>query len=207
MYAPILPLALVQLTLRPHWPGLQNLYDDWANVAFYTTFLLAGFALARHPALERALHREWRRALGIALAAMAALLAGALGLVRSEPLMLAGSAVAGWCFVVALLGLAKARLARPSRALAYLVESAFPIYLLHQTGVAFLAYGVVRLPLGIAAKFALVLCGAVALTLAVYHLAVRRFAVTRFLCGMKPLSRAEGAAAGGRPPAPAFERT
>ena len=28
-----------------HWPGVQNLYDDWANVTYYSLFFLLGFAL------------------------------------------------------------------------------------------------------------------------------------------------------------------
>ena len=64
LYAPTRPLALVQLVLRPLWPGIQNLYDDWANVAYYSTFFLAGFLLAWAPAFEAALAAEWRRALG-----------------------------------------------------------------------------------------------------------------------------------------------
>src|SRR5262249_45473543 len=63
VYGPLLPLIAVQLVLRPHWPGIQNLYDDWANVAYYTTYLFAGFLLARDPVLEEAAQREWRRAL------------------------------------------------------------------------------------------------------------------------------------------------
>ena len=46
LYLPLVPLVLVQTTLRPHWPGVQNLYDDWANVAYYATFFLLGFAVA-----------------------------------------------------------------------------------------------------------------------------------------------------------------
>jgi hypothetical protein len=72
VYAPILPLVLVQLLLRPHWPGIQNLYKDWANVAYYTTYLFAGFVLARYPAVEEVAQREWRRALVLGVSRRAA---------------------------------------------------------------------------------------------------------------------------------------
>ena len=52
VYAPILPLAVIQVTMRERWPGLQNLIDDWANFTYYSTFLIAGFLLARFPRLE-----------------------------------------------------------------------------------------------------------------------------------------------------------
>jgi uncharacterized protein (DUF2147 family) len=191
VYLPILPLALIQVTLRPRWPGIQNLYDDWANVAYYSTYLLAGFLLARFPPLEQALHREGRRALAIGLGAAAILLLAVLGLVTSQAVVLAASAVAGWCLVVALLGVADARLRRPTPALRYLTESAFPVYLLHQSAIVLLGCLVVRLPLGIAPKFVILLVASVAATLTVYHFGVRPFAVPRFLCGMRPRTGAQ----------------
>ena len=186
VWAPLLPLVLVQVVLRPHFPGPYNLYDDWASVAYFVTFLLAGFLLAVRPGLEDRVREAWRRALALGLAAAALLLAGVLGAVRSEPVLLAGSAVAGWCFVVALLGLARERIDRPIPHRDYLVESAFPVYLLHQVVVVVLAYAVVGLPLGIAAKFALLLAVATLVTLAVYHFGVRPFAIPRALAGMQP---------------------
>ena len=186
VYLPIVPLALVQVFLRPHWPGLQNLYDDWANFAYYSTYLLAGFLLARHPALERAVHREWRRALGIGLVASLLLLLGLLGLFTAPSLLLAGTAVAGWCFVLALLGAAKRYLTPVGAGLPYLAESAFPVYWLHQAAIVLIGYPIVHLALGIAAKYALLLVASVSATLLVYHFVVRRFAITRFCVGMKP---------------------
>ncbi len=185
VYAPILPLALIQMTLRPHYPGLQTLWNDWANFAYYSTFLMLGFLMARFPAYERAAHREWRRALGIALATMLFLLGSLLGIVQSQPLILAGSAVAGWCFVVALLGFARQYLVDRTRRIRRLAESAYPVYLLHQPAIVVLAVVLVPLAMSLWWKFVLLLLASVALTLAVYHLLVRRVDVLRFLLGMK----------------------
>jgi glucan biosynthesis protein C len=185
IYLPIAPLALVQVFLRPHWPGLQNLYDDWANVGYYSIYLLAGFLLARHPALERAVHREWRRALGVGLAATLVLLLGVLGVFASPSVLLAGTAVAGWCFVVALLGAAHRFLTPVTAGLSYLTESAFPVYWLHQSAIVLIGYPILHLELGIATKYALLLVASLSATLAVYHFVVRRFAIARFCVGMK----------------------
>jgi peptidoglycan/LPS O-acetylase OafA/YrhL len=185
VYAPILPRALSQVGLRPHWPGPYNRYNDWANFSFFSTFLVAGFYLARHPALERAAHEERKRALTVALAAMAVLLAAVLGAIDRPAVLLGGTAVAGWCFVVALLGFANARVSGRARGLAYLTESAFPVYVLHQPVIVFLGYGVVQLPLGIAAKFALLLVGSFVGTVGLYHFLVRPLRPARLLLGMK----------------------
>lgn len=191
VYLPILPLALIQLILRERFPGPYNLYNDWASVAFYVTFLGSGFVMAAVPAFEERLREEWRRFLALGLGATGVLLAAVLGVFESTSVVLVGSAVAGWCFVVALLGFAYERVTRSGPQLRYLAESAFPIYVLHQPVIVVLAAGVVLLPLGIATKFALLLAGSVAVTLAVYHFGVRPFRPTRFLIGMKPLRRGD----------------
>lgn len=208
VYLPILPLAWIQLTLRERFPGPYNLYSDWANVSFFVTFLAGGFALAVVPGFEERLREEWRRALALGVAATGVLLAAVLGAVESTPVVLAGTAVAGWCFVVALLGFSRGRVTRSSGSLRYLAESAFPIYVLHQPVVVVLAAGVVLLPLGIAAKFVLLLAASVATTLALYHFGVRSFGPTRLLLGMKPLRRMPREQATGTPVAvPASEPT
>jgi uncharacterized protein (DUF2147 family)/fucose 4-O-acetylase-like acetyltransferase len=186
LYLPLVPLAVIQLTMRSRWPGIYNLYNDWANIAYYSVFLVAGFLLACHPALERAVEREWKRSLVVAGLVTAVLFVAVLGVVQSPAVLLVGSAIAGWCFVVALLGIGKRFFTSTSPTLAYLSESAFPVYVLHQMGIVVPGYFIVRLPLGVAAKFCLLLAVSVAVTLAAYQWLVRPFAVSRFLLGMRP---------------------
>jgi glucan biosynthesis protein C len=186
VYVPIIPLAVIQLTMRSRWPGIQNLYNDWANVAYYSVYLVAGFLLACHPMLEHLVQREWKRSLAIGLGATAVLLLAVLGITASSAVLLAGSAVAGWCFMVALLGLAHRFLTTSGPALHYLSESAFPVYVLHQAAIVLPGYFLIRLPIGIGPKFVLLLFLSVSPTLAVYQWLVRPFAVPRFLLGMKP---------------------
>lgn len=186
VYAPVPLLALIQLTLRERYPGVQNLYADWANVAYYSVYLLAGVVLGSQPALERVLHREWKRALWLGLGVSFVLLLALLKVFSATWVVLAGSAIAGWCFVVALLGLGRSFLSSARSGLSYLRESAFPVYILHQLAIVVAGYGIIRLPLGIAVKFALLLVVSLTSTLAVYHFVVRRSAVVGFLLGVKP---------------------
>ncbi len=186
VYLPIVPLAVIQLTMRSRWPGIQNLYNDWANIAYYSVYLVAGFLLACHPALERVVQGEWKRSLALGLGATAVLLLAVLGVTAAPAVLLVGSAVAGWCFVVALIGLAHRFLTSSSAAPRYLNESAFSVYVLHQAAIVIPGYFLIRLPVGIAAKFVLLLLISAALTLSVYQWLVRPFAVPRFLLGMKP---------------------
>jgi glucan biosynthesis protein C len=186
LYLPVVPLVVIQLTMRSRWPGIYNLYNDWANVAYYSVYLLAGFLLACHPALERLVAREWKRSAAVGLGAAALLLVAVLGGAPAPGVVLVGSAVAGWSLVVALLGLGRRFCTTTSATLAYLSESAFPVYILHQAAIVLPGYLIVRLPLGITAKFAALLLVSVAITLATYQWLVRPFVITRFLFGMRP---------------------
>ena len=178
-------LAVIQVTLRRRWPGIQNLYDDWANVAYYSTFLFAGFLLARDPALERAVEREWKRTLVAGLGVTTVLLLAVLGFFDSPTVVLTCTGLATWFFLVAIFGFARGHVNRTNAALPYLAESAFPVYLLHQTSIVVVGYPIIQLPFGIAAKFFLLLVSSVIVTLVIYHFVVRRFSVTRLLFGMR----------------------
>jgi uncharacterized protein (DUF2147 family) len=129
--------------------------------------------------------REWKRSLGIGGLATGVLLLGVLRVFSSPPVLLVGTAVAGWCFVIALLGIARRYFTATGPGLVYLSESAFPVYVLHQAAIVLPGYWVVGLPLGIATKYVLLLLLAVAITMATYHWLVRPFAVPRFLLGMR----------------------
>ncbi len=209
IYAPLAPLLAVQLGLRERFPGIYNLYNDWANMAYFATFLVAGFVLFLVPRLGDRLDQEWRRALGLAVAALLVLLAAVLELFQSTPVVLTAAAVAAWCFVVALLGFAGERVHPRGARFRYLVESAFPVYLLHQSVIVFLAYGIVELPLNLFVKFVLLLAGSLAVTLVLFHFLVRPYAPVRFLAGLKRKRThpaATGLAATRRPAAPMLGR-
>jgi uncharacterized protein (DUF2147 family) len=195
VYAPLVLLVPIQIVLRPYWPGVQNLYDDWANFAYYTVYVVAGFLLACHPELDERVQAERTRSLVVALGAMGVLLAAVVTGTMAPSVLLGGSAVAGWCFVVALLGFARRWCTTGGVVLHWLSESAFPVYVLHQVAIVVLGSVVVRWPLGIAAKFTVLLLVSIALTLSVYQWAVRPFGITRFLLGMKPKPRPLGSPA------------
>ncbi len=95
-----------------------------------------------------------------------------------------------WLVIVGLLGTGRKLLIRPSRTLAYLAESSYPVYILHQTVIVVLAFTVVRLEVPWIAQWAILLVSSVALTFLCYE-GVRRAVSLRPLFGMRP--RAETA--------------
>jgi peptidoglycan/LPS O-acetylase OafA/YrhL len=190
IYLAIVPLAIGQIALRARWPGMQNLVDDWGNFAYYSLFFLFGAALGAWPALEAAVHAEWRRA-GVV---------GGLALLGIFPAALHGvpppgtvgwwvfwllSTTAGVGLVAALLGWAAHALSFSNAALDWGREAALPIYVLHQTPIVLVGLAVIATPFGIAVKAMLLLVGSVLATLVVYQVAVRPFPPLRLLLGMK----------------------
>ncbi|CAM5601836.1 acyltransferase family protein [Streptomyces fumanus] len=196
---------------------MEEDYAGWHRWS-YLLFFLAGCALAGEDRFRTAMRR----------AAVPAAWIGALLFVASGP----GFAVieepftemtvpavvtralfgaAGWCLVVAILGLVdRHRLRRltgppgprgPSgppgpvrsgeaagrrrRVYGYLAAAVLPLYVLHQPVVVAVAYFVVGWSAPIPVKYAALVAIAFALTLAGYELVVRRTRVTRFLFGMR----------------------
>jgi hypothetical protein len=198
LYAPIVPLILIQTTLRFVWPGVQNLFDDWANFTYYSLFFVLGFLLAREPAWEDVIAREWKRAGTIGFGASAVMLLGWWwhgGIGFPSPLTVATalpivplqalSAVAGYCTIVGLLGFARRHLTATGPVQEYLAEASLPVYVLHQLGIVLPGYFIIQLQASIAAKFALLLPVAVVSTMAVYHFVVRPIPVLGTLFGMR----------------------
>lgn len=194
LYAAVIPFALTQVVLRGRWPGFQNLYDDWANVAYFSLFLAGGFLLRRVPELEQLVQRERHRMAALAVAGfagMAAILVARDGIPSAAAhadwiVFQTCSAFAGFGTVCAVLGYGARHLRnRSARALPWLRDSAMPVYVLHQLAVVGLATGVVKLDAPIPVKFALLLGGATATTLAAYQLVARKRPVVRSLLGVK----------------------
>ncbi len=197
LWAPLALLALIQMTLRLVWPGGLNLVNDWANFAYYSTFFLCGFVLARHPLWHEQAVAARHRALGLALGADALLYAywvasdgnpwpteiSLVAVARIVPI-LGVTAVAGYATVLALVGYARAAAPRDSPALAYLSEASMPVYVLHQLFVTMPGFYIVRSDLGFGAKYLAVLFVGYASTMFVYHFLVRPNCYLRPLVGL-----------------------
>lgn len=210
---PALPLAAVNALL-----GMEEGYAGWNRWA-YLLFFVYGFALADD---ERVRELMRRAAIPVGVLGVVLFAGTAPGFVAGDdpftaytPFALVTRALfgaAGWCWVVAVLGL----LDRPRRprvrsgrgggsgVLPYLALAALPLYVLHQPVVVAFAYGVVGWSASMAVKYAVIVAASLAVVLVLYEYGVRRWAVTRFLFGMRLVAPAVPAPPrSGPPPAPA----
>jgi glucan biosynthesis protein C len=201
-----LPPAAVEVLL-----GSEAAHAAWNN-ASYALFLLYGFLAAADPRAGEALRRLWRPAM--ALGGLLFLAGGAAYLAASgngDPLTAMDPAsmafrlvktVDGWLWVVAILGLAGSRLARPARPSAaathqgaaarrlgaYANEAVLPFYVLHETVVVAVAAAVLAWPLPAGAQYLVISVASLAATMAICELGVRRRPAARFLLGLRPVA-------------------
>lgn len=184
VYLPVIPLAIIQMTLRERWPGFQNLYDDWANFLYFSSFVIIGYMLAKFPVLERRVHRQWPITLTIGLAAV--FLSGTINIGTWSKAGWTVTAFAGYFTVIGLLGFARAFLSFNNNCLPYLRESAYPVYIIHQPCIVIPGFFIIGMRTGMAVKYSLILVCAVIFAMTAYHFALRRLTLARFLLGMKP---------------------
>jgi glucan biosynthesis protein C len=213
LFTATIPLALVEATFGP-----DANTGGWERVA-YLFPLLYGYLIASDRRFESALQRARRPALACALVATAALYASAAILAASGTDVLTGvspgwdalQALAGWAWIVSIMGFAVAVSHRRDHQLVliqskgtaplepwwrrgaqYANEAVLPFYVLHEPVIVAAAWVIVRWNAPVVVKYVLLVIVAFAGTLTLYEVLVRRFPITRLLFGMKP--RAQRAA-------------
>lgn len=191
-----IPLVVSQIALRGRFPA----YQDGADIATYSLVFLAGYVLASERRLEHAIRSSVRPALGVGIVSSVSV--GALLLLATSGRFDASDshllqhltystlwALMVWSWIVVVLYVTIHWLDFANRVTSYLAESILPFYVLHHPVVVFVASAVITLQLSVWPKFALVAGISLAVTLALYEFLVRRWAPTRFVFGLKPLTR------------------
>ncbi len=191
-----LPLWVIELLLRPWFPGFRDLIHDWASFSHWFVLFLAGYAFARHPSLQQAAIRLRAYSLLSALASLAILFglydgirfddAGAQTLSRAVSFaFFAALRIAFvWSVLLACFGYAGRYLHQPNKALSYLNQAVYPLFILHLTTSTAIGYVVVQWPLNLWLKFGLITTGTIVLVLLAYEVLIRRSPWLRPLFGL-----------------------
>ena len=205
-----IPLAVILGALEIRFPGPQNLINDWARFLFYFVLFVYGFVLCHAEIVWRDIEANRRTALRFALLSTLA-----VNYVRwngLEPVwhydvasvtFIGFGALSAWFWVLAIMGYGRRYLSFRNRWLDYANEASYPFYILHQTVILMVGFYVVQTAESILAKFLFTSTVSLVLTLAIYELFVRPYAVTRFLFGMKPANLVVNAEARVTVPGPA----
>ena len=199
IYLIMLPGIIWYGLFSQKYPETNDLVHDYCYIIYWLFFLLAGFICITQPKLMDSLERNRRFALTIGFLSL--LFLDYLRWNKIEPgyeqwpfhavlftnLFHALQPLVGWSWVLALVGYGKKYLNRKHRILDYLNQAVYPFYILHQTVIVVLVYYIVQTQNeSILSKYIYTVGITFFVTVGVYHLLVRPFALTRFLFGMKP---------------------
>lgn len=160
-----LPLALTEIVFRGRWPGYYNLYSDWANVTLFLLLFVYGYIAASDRRILAAMYSMWKPSLAAALGITCVFLA-ILKITGQRPalsyddpvyyLYTPVMALNTWCWIAGLIGFAHRAFDQLSPGWEYAATLSYPFYILHQTVLVLIGVYVVTLPLGILAKYGLI---------------------------------------------------
>lgn len=197
IYLIILPSVIWFSLTVLRFPQDQRVVGDYCFLLYWALFLLSGFLCILQPALMDSLERNRRFSLSMAF--LFTLIITALRWSKFDlevylpdwetswitPFFIARRALNAWFWVFALVGYGKKYLNRRPAYMNYLNQAIYPFFIVHQTVIVIIAYYVVRTEETIGMKYLFIVITSLAVSMAVYHLFIRPFAVTRFLFGMK----------------------
>lgn len=188
---PALPKFLALVFLADRFPGTNDLIHDVYQHALYFSYFLLGWWIATDEGFWAELKTLRRSTLRLALLNWPVYVA----LIHWLPddadgsALLATRAVSAlntWLWIAAVLGWSATLLDRPFRWLPYATEAVLPWYVLHQSLIVALAYGLVPLKIGPVLE-PVGIIGLTVLGCALIHeCLVRRSALLRRLFGLPP---------------------
>jgi peptidoglycan/LPS O-acetylase OafA/YrhL len=186
-------LGASQAILGPYFPEQTHaLYNDWASMAFYIIFFLAGFMLLSNKNIIESIRKQRRFYLGEAAIATGFMFLSTHIIADERALDLAwniSSYFLAWSCGLAAIGYARQYLNRDSTLRKLANEAIYPFYLLHQPVILILGFLLIKIEMADFPRFLLLIVLSFGITCAVYWYLVRPFTFTRIIFGMKPLPR------------------
>jgi peptidoglycan/LPS O-acetylase OafA/YrhL len=187
----ILPLTLIQVALRSHYP----IEHDWADFATMLFFFVSGYVLYSDERFTRAIRRDWPLSLGVGLLTSVVILSSALSGIGASPSNVSSDldvvlqwsvlSVNGLSWSLVIISLGMRYLDFRNRWLEYGQTAIMPLFLLHQPVIIIIAYYIVQWDAGIQVKLPIVLLGSLAVTLALFEGVIKCVEPLRSFFGIK----------------------
>ncbi|MEO0367949.1 MAG: acyltransferase family protein, partial [Pseudomonadota bacterium] len=197
IYLVIVPLLLIELVLRPFFPGFRNLIADWASFNHWFVLFICGFVVAARPVFLQTVEILRWRSLVLAAASSAILLSifwdyanmtlklfpdGSIDVSRYI-FFSSLRAINAWAWLLVCVGFAARYLNRPSKLISYLNKAVYPFFCLHLTVLVVLEFWILPLSWSIATKYLVLTTLAVMIILVCYE-ALKRIRFVRPLIGL-----------------------
>ncbi len=188
----LIPLILILIYIRPHFPVTHNLVNDWYTFSYDLIYFFYGFLFISIGEVF------WNK---IKTIKKTATIIGILSfliylfLVYQEPeipllyeLASIAKGLNAGCWIVVVLGYASQCLSKSGKWRAYLNQAVYPFYIVHQTIIVILAYYLYDADISGFIKFIILLVGTLGGSWLVFEI-VRRNVLTRILVGIKTIPK------------------
>ncbi len=192
----VLPLALIQTALRASFPG----YLGWTDFFSWFVFFVYGYLFLANPRFQQAIRKQGMIGLFIGIVSFLAILImlyvpGLITTWESMPnysvpyeLYQLLFSITTWSWIIFVLYFGMRCLNFGNKIVQYANEAVLPFYILHHFIIAVIIFFFARWNVNMVARFLIVSTLALAATLVIYDLLIKRVNVARWLFGMKPRS-------------------
>lgn len=198
IYLLTLPGVIIYTGLCLRFPTTNDFIHDWCAIFYWLQFLLVGFICIANPEFMNSLERNRRTSFALAFTTF--LFINYIRWNSMEPWNVISNyrsdwrtygflslyAFTAWFWVMTAIGYGKKYLDRKIKALNYINQAVYPFYILHQTVIVVLTYYVVQVNESIFSKYIFTVVLTFIISMSLYHLFIRPFAITRLLFGVKP---------------------
>jgi len=200
LYWIVVLLIIVEIPLRPIFPGFPNLVSDWANFLHWLIIFISGYVFAHHVALIDRCNKLRLISLSIGACSSFILFSifydfGKYSFILDREFSMTNAfkfilytvirMIAIWAWILTCIGFASRYLNKPSRLLTYLNGAVYPLFCLHLTTIVILAYFILPLEVGIASKLFLISTLTFLIIFLLYELIIRRFRWIGIFVGTK----------------------
>jgi glucans biosynthesis protein C len=185
----IVPILLSQIVLRNYFEfGTNALVNDWASMAFYIIFFMAGFILLPNKNITESIRKQRLFYLAETII-LTVIMFRVPGLFESERngeiIWDVTSLFLAWACSITAVGFAKQYLNFDSGFRKLVNEAIFPFYLLHQPVIVVVGYFIIRWDLAVLWKVLLITIISFLIIAGLYWLVIRRINFLRVIFGMK----------------------
>ncbi len=194
----VIPMVLARFVLQRDKPS-----DDygWADLVYYLLFFISGYILIADERFLHAIRRDWRFYLILGIPCTLFFFSMAadvpvwdwMGSPDTPGFYVSWTlhGINSWCWTMVIFRVGMRFLDYTNKWLQYAREASYPVFMVHQPVIVFIAFYAVQWEVNLLIKLLAVVIGTFALTLGWYELLVRRVDPVRRLLGLKPRRRKE----------------
>jgi peptidoglycan/LPS O-acetylase OafA/YrhL len=193
-----IPIAVMMYFLK--WQPYAIIRTGWGaggwSILTYLVFFILGCLIASDAQFKMAIERYRLVSLVIGILMMiGGLLWFRFGAHLAFPSIL--QAFNSWVWIVVIIGFGSKYLNFSNRLLDYSNEAVLPFYILHQTVIVIVGFYIAGWHQSVLAKYLILSTVSFVVIVALYHVAIRRVSILRFLFGLKSRGRSPQALAAG----------